>query len=84
MAKIKIPFFRAKYQPWTESFANEVNCNYLILIASDHFVQIKDSNKSGMCQASDDFAVFSKFGLHRRGDPLKSKNFFWSKAILLR
>ena len=36
----------------------------------------KDSNKPGMCQASADFAVFSNFGWHRRGDPLRFKEFF--------
>ena len=41
-----------------------------------YVVPALDSNNSGMCQASADFAVFSEFGWHRRGDPLKSKNFF--------
>ena len=37
-----------------------------------------------MCKATADFAIFSRFGWHRRGDPLKSKKncfvqscYFW-------
>ena len=35
------------------------------------------------CKATADFALFSGFGWHRRGDPLKSKKFFCPKLLFL-
>ena len=33
------------------------------------------------CKATADFAIFTRFGWHRRGDSLKSKKIFCSKLL---